>query len=53
MIPGQEKHSLQYLLASLKGIARALEDFGFREEAGELFRVERELERKVSALHKQ
>ena len=48
-----EKHSLHYLLASLAGIARALEDFGYRDEAGELMRVERDLERKISALQKQ
>ena len=42
-----QNHSLPYFLASLAGIARALEDFGYRDEANELFRVNRELENKI------
>jgi hypothetical protein len=42
-----QTHSLPYFLASLAGIARALEDFGYRDEAQELFRVKRELEDKI------
>jgi hypothetical protein len=42
-----QTHSLPYFLASLAGIARALEDFGYRDEANELFRVKRELENKI------
>lgn len=42
-----QTHSLPYFLASLAGIARALEDFGYRDEANELFRVKRELEDKI------
>jgi hypothetical protein len=42
-----QAHSLQYFLASLAGIARALEDFGYRDEAGQLFRVKAKLETKV------
>ena len=42
-----QNHSLPYFLASLAGIARALEDFGYRDEANELFRVKRELENKI------
>jgi len=37
-------HSLQYFAASLGGIARALEDFGFREEALKIFQVKGRLE---------
>lgn len=47
-----QAHSLQYFLASLAGIARALEDFGYRDEAGELLRVQRELETKLPASEK-
>lgn len=43
-----EVPSLHYFLASLAGIARALEEFGYREEAGQLFRVKKELESKVA-----
>ena len=43
-----QNHSLQYFLSSLVGIARALEDFGYREEAGQLFRVQHQLEDKVT-----
>ena len=32
-----QSHSLPYFLASLAGIARALEDFGYRDEAEQLF----------------
>ena len=42
-----QTHSLSYFLSSLAGIARALEDFGYRDEANELFRVKRELENKI------
>ena len=42
-----QTHSLPYFLASLAGIARALEDFGYRDEPNELFRVKRELENKI------
>lgn len=42
-----EVPSLHYFLASLAGIARALEDFGYRDEAGRLFRVREELEAKM------
>jgi hypothetical protein len=42
-----QTHSLPYFLASLAGIARALEDFGYHDEANELFRVKRELENKI------
>jgi len=42
-----QTHSLPYFLASLAGIARALEDFGFRDEANELFRVKQSLESKL------
>lgn len=40
-------HSLRYFISSLAGIARALEDFGYRQEAQELFRVKRDLESKI------
>jgi hypothetical protein len=43
----QQGHPLQYFLASLAGIARALEDFGYRDEAGRLFRVKEDLEMKI------
>ena len=46
-------HSLPYFLASLAGIARALEDFGYRDEANELFRVKRELENKILPTEKE
>jgi hypothetical protein len=39
---------LHYFLTSLAGIARALEDFGYRDEAVQLFRVKKELESKVA-----
>ena len=40
-------HSLRYFISSLAGIARALEDFGYHQEAETLFRVKRELENKI------
>jgi hypothetical protein len=40
-------HSLRYFISSLAGIARALEDFGYRQEADELLRVKRDLENKI------
>lgn len=43
----QRAQSLQYFLNSLAGIARALEDFGFRDEAIRLARVKEDLETKV------
>jgi hypothetical protein len=42
-----QTHSLPYFLSSLAGIARALEDIGYRDEAAELFRVKRSLEDKI------
>ena len=42
-----QNHSLPYFLASLAGIARALQDFGFHDEAMELFRVKQDLENKI------
>ena len=48
-----QTHSLPYFLASLAGIARALEDFGYRDEANELFRVKRELENKILPTEKE
>lgn len=42
--------SLQYFLSSLAGIARALEDFGYRDEASRLFRVKEDLETKIAPL---
>ena len=42
-----QTHSLRYFLASLAGIAPALDDFGFHEEAKELFRVKQNLENKL------
>jgi hypothetical protein len=44
----QQGHSLQYFLASLAGIARALEDFGYADEAGQLASVRRSLESKAA-----
>ena len=52
MEPNQSD-SIQYFLASLAGIARALQDFGYRDEAGQLFRVKEELEIKVAPLKKE
>ena len=49
----QHSQSLQYFLASLAGIARALEDFGYRDEAGTLFRVKEDLETKVTLPRKE
>jgi hypothetical protein len=43
----QQGQSLQYFLSSLAGIARALEDFGYRDEAVRLARVKEDLETKV------
>jgi hypothetical protein len=43
----QTAHSLQYFLASLAGIARALHDFGYRDEARQIFQVRAGLESKV------
>ena len=43
----QRTQSLQYFPVSLAGIARALEDFGYRDEAGRLFRVKKDLETKI------
>ena len=48
-----QSHSIQYFLASLAGIARALQDFGYRDEAGQLFRVKEELEIKVAPRKKE
>jgi hypothetical protein len=45
-----QNHSLPYFLASLAGIARALEDFGYRDEASRLFRVKEDLETKIAPL---
>ena len=42
-------HSLQYFAASLAGIARALDDFGYREEALQIFRVKQRLESEAGA----
>jgi hypothetical protein len=44
----QQSQSLQYFLTSLAGIARALEDFGYRDEAFRLSRVREDLETKVT-----
>ena len=52
VMESNQTHSLQYFLASLAGIARALEDFGYRDEAGQLFRVKQELETKVTSSKK-
>lgn len=43
----QQGRSLQYFLTSLAGIARALEEFGYRDEAIRLARVKEDLEAKV------
>jgi hypothetical protein len=40
-------HSLQYFLASLAGIARALDDLGYREDARQIFLVRKSLEAKM------
>jgi hypothetical protein len=53
MMEPNQSHSIQYFLASLAGIARALQDFGYRDEAGQLFRVKEELEIKVTSLKKE
>ena len=37
---------------SLAGIARALEDFGYRDEANRLFRVKEDLETKIAPLER-
>ncbi len=47
--PGQ---SLRYFLKSLAGIAQALEDFGYRDEATRLFRVKQDLESKIAPQEK-
>lgn len=47
MMGSDQDPSLQYFLASLAGIARALEDFGYRDEAGQLFLVKERLETKI------
>ena len=39
-------HSLRYFLVSLAGIAQALEDLGYRDEAGRLHGVKQDLETK-------
>lgn len=39
-------HSLRYFLVSLAGIAQALEDLGYRDEAGRLLGVKQDLETK-------
>jgi hypothetical protein len=43
-------HSLQYFLASLAGIARALDDFGYRDEARQIFQIRAGLESKVKVV---
>jgi hypothetical protein len=43
----QCNQSPQYFLTLLAGIARALEDLGYRDEAGRLFRVKKDLGTKV------
>jgi hypothetical protein len=43
----QCNQSPQNFLTLLAGIARALEDLGYRDEAGHLFRVKKNLETKV------
>jgi hypothetical protein len=53
MMEPNQSHSIQYFLASLAGIARALQDFGYRDEAVQLFRVKEELEGKVAPLKKE
>jgi hypothetical protein len=46
----QQGQSLRYFLMSLAGIAQALEDFGYRDEADRLFRVREDLETKIAPL---
>jgi hypothetical protein len=46
----QTAHTLQYFLASLAGIARALDDLGYREEAGKIFQVRMSLAGKAGAV---
>jgi hypothetical protein len=41
-------HSLEYFAASLAGIARALDDFGYRDEARQLFQIQKTLEEKAA-----
>ena len=53
IMESHEVPSLQYFLASLAGIARALEEFGYRDEAGQLFRVKNDLEAKVASPKKE
>lgn len=53
MIDLQPRQSLQYFMASLAGIARALEDFGYEDEAGQLLRVKTVLETKSQSLAEQ
>jgi len=53
MIDLQPPPSLQYFMASLAGIARALEDFGYEDEAGQLLRVKDVLEAKSQSLAEQ
>lgn len=50
MIGLQPPQSLQYFMASLAGIARALEDFGYEDEAGQLLCVKDVLEEKSRSL---
>ncbi|MES2255251.1 MAG: hypothetical protein V4559_09435 [Pseudomonadota bacterium] len=49
----QPPQPLQYFMASLAGIARALEDFGYEDEAGQLLRVKKVLETKSQSLAEQ
>jgi hypothetical protein len=44
-----QSHPLQHFAASLAGIARALEDFGYRDEAARLFDVKESLETKIAS----
>lgn len=44
----QRGQSLRYFLVSLAGIAQALEDFGYRDEASRLVRVKEDLETKIA-----
>ncbi|MEO8896448.1 MAG: hypothetical protein ABI450_11265 [Rhizomicrobium sp.] len=53
MIDLHPPQSLQYFMASLAGIARALEDFGYDDEAGQLLRVKDVLETKSRSLAEQ
>jgi hypothetical protein len=46
-------HSPQYFLTSLADIARALDDFWYRDEAGQLLRVKESLETKVQPPRKE